>query len=238
MKAQILPAVQFAFKDEQSRADKLRGLVEFGPYKDLPRAPVLGFVFPDEYRDQANRLYLSLKNGIGSFKGVETTFRFPLSKEQVFNISGFSIRGRNHSEAAKLYEDAILKWIASGKGPPPRPVFRTSPPNTAFGSRHTLLRLQGEAFNRGGILSQNATIDLIRDESRLRWSAANIALGAFVKLGGLPVDHLRGRVEPRIDRRDRKIEPSTRSSDAPDCWLCGLHRMLLRKGPLRIPYTG
>ena len=45
MKAQILPAVQFAFKDEQSRADKLRGLVEFGPYKDLPRAPVLGSSF-------------------------------------------------------------------------------------------------------------------------------------------------------------------------------------------------
>jgi len=185
VKAQILPAVQFAFKNEQSRGDKLRGLVEFGPYKDLPGAPVLGFVFPDEYRDQANRLYLSLKNGIGSFKGVATTFRFPLSKEQVFNISGFSIRGRNPSEAARLYEDAILKWIASGREPRPD-LFFVLHPQTPHSEVDTPYYACKARLLTEGILSQNATIDLISDESRLRWSAANIALGAFVKLGGVP----------------------------------------------------
>lgn len=185
MKAQILPPVQFAFKDEQSRADKLRGLVEFGPYKDLPRAPVLGFVFPNEYRDYANHLYLSLKNGIGSFKGVETTFRYRLSKDQVFRISGFSILGKSHSDAAKLYEEAILEWRASGTSPSPD-LFFVLHPQTPHSEADTPYYACKAKLLTEGILSQSVTADLIRDESRLRWSAANIALGAFVKLGGVP----------------------------------------------------
>lgn len=185
MKAQILAPVQFAFRDEQSRTDKLRGLVEFGPYSDLSHSPCLGFVFPDEYRDLANRLYLSLKNGIGSFKGVETTFRYRLSKDQVFRISGFSIQGRKPADAAKLYEEAILEWRGSGKYQLPD-LFFVIHPQTPQSEADTPYYACKAKLLTEGILSQSVTADLIHDESRLRWSAANIALGAFVKLGGVP----------------------------------------------------
>jgi argonaute-like protein implicated in RNA metabolism and viral defense len=36
------------------------------------------------------------------------------------------------------------------------------------------------------MLSQNVTLDLINNASQFQWSAANIALGAFVKLAGIP----------------------------------------------------
>jgi len=185
VRAHTLPPVQFAFRDDQSRPDKLRGLVDFGPYGDLTTTPTFGFVFPTEYRDYANRLYLALKNGVGAFKGVETTFRYRLSKEQVFQVSGFSISGRTAQDSAVLYEQAILNWNASRHSQRPD-IFFVLHPHTPVSEAETpyyacKARLLGE-----GILSQNVTADLLRDEDKLRWSAANIALGAFVKLGGIP----------------------------------------------------
>jgi hypothetical protein len=156
-----------AFKDEQCRTDKLRGSVEFGPYKGLLRPLSLGFVFPNEYRDQANRLYLYLKNGIGSFKGVETAFRFRLSKDQVFQISRFSIRGRSHSESAKLYEDAILDWTASRRNSRPD-LFFVMHPQTPHSEADTPYYACKARLLTEGILSQSVTADLIGDESRLR----------------------------------------------------------------------
>jgi len=185
VRAHLLPPVQFAFRDDRSRPDKLRGLVDFGPYRDLREAPRFGFVFPTEYRDLANRLFLALKNGVGSFKGVETTFRFRLSKEQVFQVSGFSISGKNHHDAAALYEEAILNWNTTQKPSPPDLFFVLHPQTSASEAETPYYACKARLLGEG-ILSQSVTADLLRDEDRLRWSAANIALGAFVKLGGVP----------------------------------------------------
>lgn len=185
MRANLLDPVQFAFRNEQSRPDKLRGLVDFGPYVDLQRTPRFGFVFPSEYRDYANRLFLALKNGVGAFKGVETTFRFPLTRDQVFQVSGFSIGHRSHHEAAKVYENAIVNWQAKESQPTPDLFFvlhpRTPPSETDTPYYACKARLLSQ-----GILSQNVTAELISDQAKFEWSAANIALGAFVKLGGVP----------------------------------------------------
>jgi hypothetical protein len=185
VRAYTLPPVQFAFRDDQSRPDKLRGLVDFGPYRDLGSIPTFGFVFPLEYRDLANNLYLALKNGTGSFKGVETTFRFPLSKSQVFQVSGFSIANKGHHAAAKLYEDAILNW-RSGVGATAPDMFFVLHPRTPASEMETPYYACKARLLSEGVLSQNVTTDLIGDEAKFRWSAANIALGAFVKLGGTP----------------------------------------------------
>jgi hypothetical protein len=185
VRAHLLDAVQFAFRDEQSRPDKLRGLVDFGPYTDLQRTPTFGFVFPVEYRDYANRLFLALKNGVGAFKGVETTFRFPLTKDQVFQISEFTIQNRNHHEAATLYQDAILNWQAKQSQSLPDMFFVLHPRTSASEADTPYYGCKARLLTQG-ILSQNVTADLLSDEAKFQWSAANIALGAFVKLGGTP----------------------------------------------------
>jgi hypothetical protein len=183
--AHLLPPVQFAFRNEQSRPDKLRGLTDYGPYRDLSRAPTFGFVFPNEYRDYANQLFLALKNGIGAFKGVETTFRFRLSKDQVFQVSDFSIVGKSHHDAATLYQDAILKWHSGPQSSRPDMFFVIHPQTPASEADTPYYACKARLLSEG-ILSQNVTAGLIADDAKFRWSAANIALGAFVKLGGIP----------------------------------------------------
>jgi hypothetical protein len=188
VKAQLLPKVQFAFQGNKTRPDKLRGLVEFGPFQQirLGRPPCFGFVFPEEQRSLANQLFLALKNGIGAFKGVEATFRFPLSKDQVFPISGFSVQGLSHHDAARKYADAILSWRTKQSSSSGADMFVVLHPQTSRSDLDTPYYACKARLLQEGILSQNVTFELIRDEAKLRWSAANIALGAFVKLGGIP----------------------------------------------------
>jgi argonaute-like protein implicated in RNA metabolism and viral defense len=184
VKATRLEPVRFVFRDEQSGPDKLRGLVDFGAYRDLKSLPTFGFVFPNEYRDQANHLFLALKNGIGSFKGVETTFRFPLTREQVFQVSDFTVAGKDHHDAAAVYRDVILNWKAkSGLVPDMFFVLHPQTPATEIDTPYYACKAR---LLTDGVLSQNVTAELIKDEAKFRWSAANIALGAFVKLGGVP----------------------------------------------------
>jgi hypothetical protein len=164
----------------------MRGLIEFGPYRGMPNAtPTFGFVFPSEYREQANRLFLYLKNGVGPFKGVESTFCFPLNKDQVFSVTGFSIRNSTPHDAARTYAEAILNWHRTRPGERPD-LFFILHPRTPLSERDTPYYACKARLLQEGILSQSVTLDLLNDEAQFRWAAANIALAAFVKLGGIP----------------------------------------------------
>ena len=193
-KAYPLPPVTFAFgrhpgpdKLRGLGPDKLRGLQEFRPYQEIAtnKPPRFGFVFPSKYRDQANRLYLALKNGIGYFRGVESTFQFPFQREQVFPVTGFSIpENVKPQEAARIYADAILSWNKRTNEHPD--MFFVLHPRTSKWEEETPYYECKTILLQEGILSQNVTVELIDDSAKFEWSVANIALGAFVKLGGIP----------------------------------------------------
>jgi hypothetical protein len=189
MTAFILPAVEFSFGNGQSGPDKLRGLVTHGPFRRLNNErPLFGFVFPQESNDSANKLFLALKNGIGLFRGVENTFRFTLSRDQVFPIavSGVEVSpNADHSKNARAYADAVLAWNASQTKARPDMFFVLHPKTS--GSEPVTPYYECKAILlKEGILSQNVTLDLINNASQFQWSAANIGLGAFVKLAGIP----------------------------------------------------
>jgi hypothetical protein len=127
---------------------------------------------------------LALKNGIGYFSGVENVFRFALKRNAVFSIGKFSIERQSPREQVKLYSDALATWLAS---PSERAdlVFivhprtpRYEPFNVYYACKTVLLR--------EGVLSQSVTREVIDDRQMFEWSIANIALGAFAKLGGVP----------------------------------------------------
>jgi hypothetical protein len=189
MMASCLPPVQLAFARGQCSPDKLRGLLAFGPFRGLAtNNPQLGFVFPNESRDQANRLFLALKNGIGLFRGVENTFRFALSREQVFSIPVAGVQlsfAADHERNARAYADAILSWHSKQHHNRPD-LFFVLHPKTSGSDRATPYYRAKALLLKEGILSQNVTLDLLDNSSQFEWSAANIALGAFVKLGGIP----------------------------------------------------
>ena len=189
MMVSCLPSVQLAFANGQCGRDKLRGLLAFGPFRNLAASkPRLGFVFPNESRDQANKLFLALKNGIGLFRGVENTFRFGLSREQVFSVPVAGVQlsfAADHERNARAYTDAILSWHTKQHEDRPD-LFFVLHPKTSGSERATPYYKAKALLLKEGILSQNVTLDLINNSSQFEWSAANIALGTFVKLGGIP----------------------------------------------------
>ncbi len=94
-KATFLTPPEFRFSKEDPQhvaADSFRGLSRFGPYGEIKGIPKFGFVFPEGRRDDANSLYRALRNGVGYFRGITNMFRVPFEKEQVFPITGFSLR--------------------------------------------------------------------------------------------------------------------------------------------------
>jgi hypothetical protein len=184
-KAYTLPPVTFAFRNNHG-TDKFRGLQEFGPYQGaiFKGSPRFGFVFPSQYRDQANSLYRALKNGIGYFRGVESAFRLPLRTDQVFPVNFPLPHGIKPRDAARFYADAIVSWHERTNERPDM-VFVLHPWTADWEEETPYYRCKAVLLQEG-ILSQSVTLELIDDPSRLEWSVANIALGAFVKLGGVP----------------------------------------------------
>lgn len=164
----------------------LTGIKGAGPFDQgrCPSAPQVLFVFADELRDDANRLFLALKNGLGPFKGCEPWFRFTLSREQVARVPAFSIRGTSDRQAALLYSAAITNHLKAIRTKPDIALIlhpktqRTEQDNIYLYSKHPLLSAD--------VPTQVVTPDLIQQTETFRWSVANIALQMFAKLGGIP----------------------------------------------------
>ncbi len=181
-----LPPVAFTFGSGVSH-DKFGGLTRFGPYKSLgPEfTPRFAFVFPTGFNDHANRLYLALKNGLGTFRGVERVFRLRLEKEQVFPITGFRLPdSRDTAAVARAYTDAIGRWLASTTDRP-HLVFVLHPRTPRWETESPYYHTKALLLSHG-LFSQDVTLELIDDSPQFEWSAANIALSSFTKLGGVP----------------------------------------------------
>jgi Piwi domain len=166
-------------------ADKLRGLIRFGPYRTLELVPRVGFVFPEGYRDYANNLFLALKNGVGYFKGLLSLFKVRFETDQVFPITGFRIENpHDHVECAQRYRDAITEW-RDGKRQEADIFLNLHPRSLAWEDDSAYASCKAVLLEEG-IISQNVTFELMDSPSQFEWAVANIALAIFVKLGGIP----------------------------------------------------
>ena len=165
--------------------DRLRGIVKFGPYQKVSGSTRIAFVFPDGDRDAANTLYLALRNGLGLFKGMPSVFKIPFEKGQVLPITGFTLENKfDHHDSALRYRDAIQNWISS-EGDMPDIFVNLHPKSMAWDDDSEYSATKAVLLKEG-LLSQNVTLELIQNSTQFEWSVANIALGLFVKLGGIP----------------------------------------------------
>ena len=178
----------FKFSPDDPQAvheDRMRGIIRFGPYRKVTKPPQIAFVFPNGFRDQANTLYLALRNGIGLFKGLPSVFKVPLEKDQVVAITGFTLRNRfDHHDSALRYRDAIQNWINLNGSTPD--LFVNLHPKSMGWEDDSAYSATKAVLLKDGLLSQNVTFELIQNSTQFEWSVANIALGVFVKLGGIP----------------------------------------------------
>lgn len=187
-KARLLALPEFRFSKEgpaKIAMDTFRGLSRFGPYREVQGRPTFGFVFPQRHKDDANNLYRALRNGVGYFRGFSNMFRVPFEKEQVFPITGFELRDyRDPHNSARAYADSILNWTRNHNVNPDL-VFVLHPKTPSW-QQESPYHASKAALLAEGYLSQNVTLELVNNSAQFEWSVANIALAAFVKLGGIP----------------------------------------------------
>lgn len=181
-----LPTTQYCFGSGGRAKSALSGLKRHGPLRqgNCPAVPRILFVFADEYRDHANRLFLALKNGIGPFRGVDRLFKFALERDHVIRVKSFSIDGRSTEEAAQLYRDSITEFLAAGEEPVDL-AFLIHPKTDRWVVNSPYIYGKYELLS-ANVPTQSVTVELINTPDLFQWSAANIALAAFAKMGGIP----------------------------------------------------
>ena len=164
-----------------------RGLQLFGPYDasalNLPDKSIL-FVFPEELRVPARKLAMSLLRGNQNFPGFDEMFRVPLANnhiEQLPIVGDYS----SPTAAAKSYREEIARWNIQPRTSDPQLAMVLVPHSERWETERPYYEAKA-AFARLGIPTQMVTAELLESDREFTWSIANIALAAFVKLGGVP----------------------------------------------------
>jgi hypothetical protein len=173
----------------QVDAEPYRGLRRHGPY-DVAGVRIrdhsLLLVFPDQLAAVAHEAARALVGGIGNYPGFQAMFRVPLTATTaIVELAVPLSPGAPMEQAREAYEATLREWLIG----PARsdvdlafvlvPESRPWETDSAYYAAKTLL-------SAAGIPTQMMTTELATDRERLKWSVANLALGAFVKLGGIP----------------------------------------------------
>jgi hypothetical protein len=162
---------------------RLRGPYDIG---QCPRRPHILFVFPDELKDHANRLFKALREGIGPFTGTQKFFGFELSKERSSRVASFSAPSIYVAKSVQKYDEAIKSHLAGlEKGPKPDIAIIIHPRSERNQECNPYL-IAKYPLLAAGISTQVVTSDLIDNENTFKWSVGNIALQLFAKMGGVP----------------------------------------------------
>ncbi len=181
-----LPECVFGDGSQANADERYKALRRRRPFdnSEVVSNPTILFVFPDEYQVSANKLFKALKNGNNQFPGIESLFGVPLANSSVRRVSNrFSVSGMSASEAALRYEAAIQDQLSKDSNIDFAIVICDKTPRFDFKTPYYASKINLAA---SGVASQIVTLDLLKNESQLDWSLANIALQIFVKLGGHP----------------------------------------------------
>lgn len=175
----------FRFKDEKVHSDRRRGLIKHGPLKEAPVSkPNLLFVFTEDDKDFANRLYITLRNGVGQFPGCDSFVRISIERDRLASIR-INDPKSGYKELAQVFAKELENYLSDEKNPRPDFAFvinskQENPyyPDPYQASKAVLVK--------HGIPSQYVSHELIRLETQFKYAISNIALGMLVKLGGVP----------------------------------------------------
>lgn len=204
--------------------DKLRGLLRHGPYREAKTTrPSIAFAFVDSDRDYANRLYLSLRNGIRTFPGSERLVRISITRE---NIHRIPVPAVSPERQARAFHDAICGYLDAHGRPDFGFILHTKYPQAGTEDPYDWAKA---AFTKYGVPTQVVTRELLQSDQQFAFATTNIALAMLVKLGGIPWTLSIRRDAPtlvigigRADTRD--------ASDPSGRWLLGYATCVLSSG--------
>lgn len=122
---------------------------------------------------------------MGNFKGFAKTFRVPVATGQALKSLAVPTDLRDPAAAAVAYRQAIAGWASEPRAEDPKLALVLVPHSEPWLTDRPYYEAKA-AFANLGVPSQMVTIELVGDERQFQWSAANIALASFAKLGGVP----------------------------------------------------
>lgn len=175
------PKYQYSDRISDRHQDKLRGLLQFGPYRNSrTRDPVCLFVFKDGDREHANNLYLTLRNGVAKYPGLKTLVGIAMEKDRVAP----AIVGDSEGSLGPAFVQAIESAVtADTRLPDFAFVIYSKEPASGESDPYPWAKA---ALTRLGIPSQYVSWELLDSEAQFRYAISNVALNMLVKLGGVP----------------------------------------------------
>lgn len=187
----VVPAPRLRFDaaiPSRAGAQSYQGVAAHGPF-DSSKVSLgdgtLLFVFPQAHHELAHRLAKAWLSGVGNFKGFEKMFRVPVATGQALRSLAVQTDLSDPSAAAVAYRKAIADWAAEPREQDPRLALVLVPHSEPWQTDRPYYEAKA-AFANLGVPSQMVTLELVNDERQFQWSAANIALASFAKLGGVP----------------------------------------------------
>lgn len=185
MKSYSLATKRYIFGNGCETNSQFKGIKDFGPFRTVDKEPLFVFLFKQEQRDAANQLYKAL---VGSdfpvtFPGMEKMFKLKLEKSNVTKIPVESLSPQHLSSVASHLDE--LK----NQNPEKHLVGVFLINREADGvqknnfSPYYFLKF---IFTDKHIPLQTVTLEKIEGRDGLKWSASNIGLGIFSKMGGIP----------------------------------------------------
>ena len=187
--AKTLDKKRYVFCNGQTDDSQFMGIKQWRPFVRLEKMPTIFFIYRQQDRLLSLDLYHALRGETfpNIFPGTEKMFDFPLTPE---NLKGISVSDFRDEEMERV-RDIVRSKTTDG----PVLVVLIAPWNDEdeedsqeyFRAKHTFVSAQ--------IPSQVVRRYTLEQDSRLKWSASNIALQAFAKLGGKP-----WTVEPKHGR--------------------------------------
>jgi len=178
--ANALDKKRYVFSNGQTNDSQFMGIKSCRPFLALVSTPTFFFVYRQQDRLLSLDLYRALRGETfpNIFPGTEKMFGFPLTPE---NLKGIAVSDFRAAEMERV-RDIVRSKTTDG----PVLVVLIAPWNNEdeedgqeyFRAKHTFVSAQ--------IPSQVVRLHTLEHDSRLKWSASNLALQSFAKLGGKP----------------------------------------------------
>ncbi len=181
--SESLPTKAYLFAGGRPSTSQFLGVKQFGPLTQAPLDARLCFMYRPHDKPYSYDLYKALRGDtFATFTGMEAMFRFRLTQDHVIGLPVKDF------EPAHL-ETAVLELKSQAPGSHIVPVLLVP------WSRHDIDRNPDEdyyrskhVFLRHCLPSQFVSLKTIQNKEVFKWSASNIALALFAKLGGTTVE--------------------------------------------------
>jgi Piwi domain len=165
-----------------------QGLRLHGPYNSqrvkLTEKSLL-FVFPEDLRGLSRQVASVLAKGQGSFAGFQQMFNVELDTQTMYDSLAFEADLSDRAAAAAAYRKAIADWHGQPRTHQPKLAIVLVPHSERWEVEQPYYEAKA-SFAQLGIPTQMVTSELVSNPTQFGWAAANIALAAFAKLGGVP----------------------------------------------------